>query len=179
MKLRHDYEIQVSDAQVLQGIRKRLLKSIEAVDQATEIATGLQNLHLRLYHGGMVSTRECDRLTLSFNRFQNHRRVLLALADFQLGVTKLVSATITQSSNLRFFCPGLRNTRTPKPSSHVRFGKQSKSTHDRNKQGQHSYARDICGDAGRLTFYASPHLCRAHLHARKPNGGTSFGILAT
>ena len=90
-KHQHDYEIDFSNAQQLHGIKKRILKSEEAIKQAMEIAEGLQNLHVTLHKSNIVLSPQCDNLTLSFNRFRNYHRTLRALADLHGGLSKLVT----------------------------------------------------------------------------------------
>lgn len=91
----HDYVVGFSDAQTLQGIRRRLFKAIEAVDQALEIITGIKKHCPELRDASTMPTglEQEFKLEFLFNRFQNHRRNLVALVDFQQGASALVGAS--------------------------------------------------------------------------------------
>jgi len=85
----YDYPVGFRDAQKLQGIRRRLFKSIEVLDQALETVSGLKDHRRRLHQLGLVSQSNLQ-LNLIKNRFWNYRRNLVSLADFQQGASALV-----------------------------------------------------------------------------------------
>jgi len=87
----HDYEAGFDDAQKLQNLRGKLLKSAEAIKQTFEIATGLQTHQSKVYGSEMVCAAEYTRLSSICTQLQSHRRVLVALIDLQSGATNLVS----------------------------------------------------------------------------------------
>jgi hypothetical protein len=87
----YDYPVGFLDAQKLQGIRRRLFKSIEFLDQALETASGLKEHRRRLHQLGLVSQAN-SQLNLIKNRLWNYRRNLVSLADFQQGASTLVSS---------------------------------------------------------------------------------------
>jgi len=86
----YDYPVGFRDAQKLQGIRRRLFRSIEALDQALETVSGLKEHRRRLHQLGLVSQSN-SQLNLIRNRFWSYRRNLVSLADFQQGASTLVS----------------------------------------------------------------------------------------
>jgi hypothetical protein len=87
----HDYLVGFSDAQTLQGVRRKLFKAIEAIDQALDISAGIKKHSSELKEANVWSVGEETLLEVHFNRFQNLRRNLVALADFQQGASALVS----------------------------------------------------------------------------------------
>lgn len=88
----HDYLVGFSDAQTLQGVRRRLFKAIEAIDQALDITAGIKKHSCELKEAHVWSVGEETQLEFHFHRFQNFRRNLVALADFQKGASALVSS---------------------------------------------------------------------------------------
>lgn len=86
----HDYLVGFSDAQTLQGVRRRLFKAIEAIDQALDISAGIKKHSSELKEANVWSVGEETQLEFHLNRFLNFRRNLVALADFQQGASALV-----------------------------------------------------------------------------------------
>ena len=87
----HDYIVGFSDAQTLQVIRRKLFKAIEAIDQALDTVSGINKHYNKTTprkSRGDEGERDFDHLSY---RYQNHRRCLVALVDFQQGAAELVS----------------------------------------------------------------------------------------
>ena len=86
-KVSTEFEIGFSDAHALQSMRRRILKAIEAVDQSLEVVASVGKV--RHLASAKVQLKVCE------NRFKNHRRVLLAIADLQHGTSEFVSTMVS------------------------------------------------------------------------------------
>jgi hypothetical protein len=98
----NDYVVGFTDAQTLQGIRRKLLKAIEAIDQALDVLAGIRKHTQEQLTVNAASNTPTynERLDFHTARYVSYKRTLNALADFQQGASALVGAFAAKSLEL-------------------------------------------------------------------------------
>ena len=92
---RRDYEVSFADVQKLQLVRRRLFRSLSALESGVEILNGLNELCEDYgslstdFDAGVLPTKMRDYSS----RLRRHRRRVLALLRYMDGSTNLVSVT--------------------------------------------------------------------------------------